>query len=258
MRMRQWLVGTGLQSTGTIQTRRVIQSHVSAATQQADKTLPSQPFQFALTTNPACYFLFHKCPGGALNPCSGHGRCDQLTGTCFCDCGYGGTACNKTGCNCQVCCALFTLVISVCVSAVFPFSRSPPLVAALFRFHQTTSPGTRSCFSYTDGEGCTQPCGIAAGDTCTAINSTLTLSCKANPDQEYIFTFKILFHQRHPPFLQSQLFSSPHIRLIVRVSERLVGLFMHQRLPWHIGHREQWQHLRRPWHLRRYDRYLRL
>ena len=47
---------------------------------------------------------FHvKCPGGTSNPCNGHGVCEASSGTCFCDCGYSGSACETKSCPCKVC-----------------------------------------------------------------------------------------------------------------------------------------------------------
>lgn len=46
----------------------------------------------------------HECPGGASNPCNGHGTCDKLTGACLCACGFGGEAgdCSlPLDCHCQ-------------------------------------------------------------------------------------------------------------------------------------------------------------
>lgn len=39
-----------------------------------------------------------ECPGGAANPCNGHGACNG--GFCFCECGWSGAACDEEGCPC--------------------------------------------------------------------------------------------------------------------------------------------------------------
>ena len=41
------------------------------------------------------------CPGAPGDTCSGHGTCDALTGTCLCECGFGGDSCALSGCPCD-------------------------------------------------------------------------------------------------------------------------------------------------------------
>ncbi|EDQ89459.1 uncharacterized protein MONBRDRAFT_25119 [Monosiga brevicollis MX1] len=44
----------------------------------------------------------NECPGGAANPCSGHGVC-HADGHCVCECGYGGTDCAMNLGSCSSC-----------------------------------------------------------------------------------------------------------------------------------------------------------
>ncbi|BFZ08467.1 hypothetical protein BsWGS_11506 [Bradybaena similaris] len=52
-----------------------------------------------------------ECPGGYVNPCNGHGECQASNGTCLCQPGFTGTACElcddetKYGANCSEDCS---------------------------------------------------------------------------------------------------------------------------------------------------------
>lgn len=56
-------------------------------------------YVFNLVCDPGYYGpMCLECPGGAGNPCSGHGTCDDGilgAGQCTCDAGWGGPECSE-------------------------------------------------------------------------------------------------------------------------------------------------------------------
>ncbi|KAM8973090.1 stabilin-2 [Pelodytes ibericus] len=120
------------------------------------------------------------CPGGASSPCNGRGQCFggiQGNGTCSCERGFGGTACESCAKNTLYgadCSSVCNCVHGVCNSGI-------------------TGDGTCLCFSAYGGPRCDQPLPECQALKCSensscVSDSTGTLVCKCLPNFEKIGT----------------------------------------------------------------------